>query len=254
MRSSTPAMFQPPAKSYRDEWIPVLSAKEKAEVLAGENIVFRINYLYDNARAKRHIDAQVTLQTLYNMGAELINSGKAYSADVETPTHESPSEMPKRTKNETKIKDTLMAQYDALPKYTVRNGRHSAPDPFHALFVIRVALDHLSPESIYLMFTSLKIHSKQMTLHPNVIQFPNGSGFLGDYAAIQILRGYILNHHQHYFKFIDNDELEAAVNNAGIFSSSYMCIANEDGNEQVDHILGGSVFRPVKQLTPQLKM
>lgn len=254
MRSSSPAMFQPPAKQHKPSDIPVLSPAEKAEVLAGENIVFRMNYIYDNARAKPHADAQVALHTLYNIGAELINSGKAYSADVQIPTFESSPKAAKLTEKEQKIKDLLMAKYDDLPAYTLRNGRHTAPNPFHALFVIRVALDHLSPESIYLMFTSLKIHSTQMTMHPNLIEFPNGSGFLGDYAAAQILRGYILNHHEHYFRFIDNGELNAAVKNAGIFTSSYMCIANEDGNEQVDHILGGSVFRPVKQLTPQLKM
>ena len=253
MRSSTPVMFQPSAKSYKDEYIPVLSAKEKAEVLAGENIVFRIHYIYDNARAKRHIDAQVTLQTLYNIGAELINSGKAYSADVEVPTFDGEQKATNPSDNEKAMTALLMEKYRALPEYTLRNGRHTASNPLHALFIIRIALDHMTPESIYMMYTALKIHSMQMTMYPNCISFPNGSELLGDLAALQILRGYILNHDSHYFQFLSKQELEASVKNVDIFTASYMSIANKGETEQVDNILGGSVLRPTEQMVMQLK-
>ena len=67
--------------------IPALSAKEKASLIAGDNIMFRDSYIFDNARANRHIEAQTALMMLYQIGADLINSGTAYSttADISSP-------------------------------------------------------------------------------------------------------------------------------------------------------------------------
>ena len=252
MRSSAaPSLFQ--KKKQPDQArIPVMSAAEKANQLSGENILFRMNYIYDNARAKRHTDAQTILQTLYHIGAELINTGKAYSADVKLPTFNTdnikptPRSLP--SKQEAEISDLLMSRYNKLPAYTHHNGRHSATNPFHALFVMRVALDHVEPESIYLMYTALNISSYDMTMMPNKISFPNGSEFLGDYATLQVLRGYILNHQNSHFGFLNEQDLLAVANTSNPFASSYISIANTDQAAQVDRILGESVLRPMHSL------
>lgn len=254
MRSS--ALFQQPKQPDQTQ-VPVLSGKEMLEQLAGENILFRVNYLYDNARAKRHIDAQVILQTLYHIGAELMNTGKAYSADVELPSV-NPDEMDNKkcsptSEQELFIHKLLMEKYHSMPASVVRNGRHSASNPLHALFVIRVGLDHIPPESIYLMFTALKIASHGMTMMPNKVSFPNGGEFLGDYAAVQILRGYILNHQNHYFNFLSRLDKAAVADDSNPFTSSYMCIANADATDQVNNILTEPVLRPTR-LAPSLTM
>lgn len=224
--------------------IPVLSAKEKASLVAGNNIMLRESYIFDNTRANRHIEAQTALMMLYQIGADLINKGTAYStnADISPPSNGRPRRNPAKTEDQQNISDLLMEKYLSLPKHVVANGRHSASNPFPALFVIRVALDHMAPESVYLLYTSLKIHLRNLTIFPNVISFPNGSEFLGDYSILQILHGYITQNQHLYAGILTHLELKAAVDKSDPVIASYSCVADTYMKATVENILGGSIL------------
>ena len=82
----------------------------------------------------------------------------------------------------------------------------------------------------------------------NKICFPNGSEFLGDYATLQVLRGYILNHQNSHFGFLSKHDLDAVTNVSNPFASGYISIASNDKTAQIDNILGESVLRPTHSL------
>lgn len=245
MKSTRSTLFKQKTSSQIVNKIPVLSAEEKKALVSGNNIMLRESYIFDNSRANRHIEAQTALMMLYQIGAELINAGTAYSttADISSPPN---GKLPRRntakSEGQKKISDLLMEKYRSLPKHEVTNGRHSASNPFQALFVIRVALDHMAPESVYLLYTSLKIHLRNMTIFPNVISFPNGSEFLGDYAVLQILHGYIAQNQHLYFNFLTELERKAAVDKSDPVIASYSCVASHDMKATVDNLLGGSIL------------
>lgn len=250
MKSTRPNLFKQKTTTPKTNLIPLLSREDQLALISGENLVLRTSYIFDNSRALRHIEAQVALKMLYQIGAELINNGTAYSttADISPPSN---ARLPRRntakSENQKKITNLLMEKYRSLPRHQVTNGSHAANNPFHALFVIRVALDHMAPESVYLLYTSLKIHLRNMTIYPNVIAFPNGSEFLGDYAILQILRGYIEQNHHHAFNFLTDLERKAAIDRSDPVIASYSCVANHAMNATVDDILGGSILNVEKE-------
>ncbi len=179
-------------------------------------------------------NANAVAQHLYCNGAALINSGKAYARELKKSTHQ-------------EITALLMTEYNNLPEYQAKNSRYTANNPFHALFVLRVALDHLEAEKIYLTFIKLKISYHNKRLYPVNMTFPNGSEMLGETATLQILRAYIMQHPDR-FKFLSRSDRAAVDDKPDVFMRSYSHIAgssknSEEGWDIVDRILSENAYR-----------
>lgn len=207
MRSTR--LFQPKmvVNLKPDQKIPTLSDAEKQALFSGETVNFRSGYLYSPERGERHLNAQVIVQALYHMGAILINTGKAYMPEAElclieeSRIHEITPDVSITAASREK-QASLIKIYNNLPLHVSRNGSHCAYNPFQALFVIKVALDHFPPEQTYQLYKSLNDQSSMMTCYPNIITIPNGSQFLDDHSSYQIMASYILHHLDDKFKFI----------------------------------------------------
>ncbi len=143
-------------------------------------------------------DPTTALQQLHHLGALLINSGKAYSALL---TGDDISTQPV-TEDEIATKNKLIGIYNAFPNIKdgmiVEQGHptlftQSAQKIFHALLVLRVALDHLPAEKIYLLYEAFMNQNRVTRLTAILNSFADGSALLGSYAAEQVLHRYIVN-------------------------------------------------------------
>lgn len=212
-------LFQKKVESKTSKTLPVLSEEEKAKLFSGETIQHCVSYFYSPERAKRHHNAQMVMHALYHLGAVLINTGAAYNPNsnllltngslLTNRLPEDPSQPISTTENtQTSL---LMQIYNNVPTYLAKNGSHYADNPLHAVFVIRVALDHIPAQSIYHCYQQLKEQARSMTLSTSQVKLPNGSQFLNDHAVYQLLGHYIINHPDKFC--ISSSEREKLVYN-----------------------------------------
>lgn len=150
--------------------------------------------------------AHSVAQFLYKTGAVLINNGVAYA-------HDEPAAPDMR------MRQTLLDEYNSLPAYHALNNVTVAENPFHALFVMRVGLDHIPAHTIYAIYINLKVRYHRARLDGISIEFPNGSDMLGAMATLQIMRAYIL-YHSARFNFLTTPERQQVADSSNVFNDA----------------------------------
>lgn len=179
-------------------------------------------------------DATCALQTLHHLGTMLINSGKAYS-DIKNgePLPNSP-----QSDEQHNMKQRLLNIYNALPlendAMIIDKRVQTAEKILHALFVIRIALDHLPASELYQLYLA---YNKQNTNGLKIFlhSFADGSGLLGSFAAEQLLFRYIcLNPNK--FLFISTEDYVEMLSSENSFTD-YFCIGGEDKKDAVNNIM-----------------
>lgn len=187
--------------------LPLLSEESRKQLLDPETHRIRIGYLYDPERGLRHMNARVFLQALYYVGAVLINKGMAYSGDHRvmalTQGHGGADDLTEDGDINKERRQKLLAYYHNLTPY--QNSRCStiSKNPFHALFVLKVALDHLPATVMMEALEKLMSNEKGMTFMPFTTAFPDGSSFVDDHAAASVLGKYIQLNPQKFRQFKD---------------------------------------------------
>ncbi len=212
------------AKTATAKKIPILSQAQMMSLCSGNTVAFRMSYFYDINRANRHYDAQLFIQALYHTGATLLNNGLAYTSNTDLKLIDSNllvNSPAQPSQQDNALCARLIEQHNRLPNWTIRNGSHFASNPWQALFVIKIALDHLPPEEIYHWYEFFKNQSFQMTISLVPVTFANGGQFLGDHSAWQALRAYIISNMDAKFGFIPSEQKKKLLTANNSFDSSY---------------------------------
>jgi len=185
--------------------IPLLSDADKTVIFDPDNYMTRISYIYDPQRGQRHMDARLFLQGLYYTGAVLINKGLAYTQDpkVLSLTQENGlvTDYSQEPTSDGNRRQQLLAYYQTLEPYKNTQRSATSINPFHALFILKVALDHLPAHAIFKSAEKLIEDGWNMTYLPHAQTFPNGSCFPDDHAAQVILGQYVLSHPEKFAEF-----------------------------------------------------
>lgn len=160
-------------------------------------------YLEDLKRPERHFAAQRILYKLYNIGATLVNHNTAYVSaalisekDVTQYFISEPVSFLNLVQlKKSSKKNSLMDVYRSLPIFWGKSyGDRQTVNPFHALFLIQLALDHISPSYIIRLVNALHSHERlRITRDAQDIRFANNSSFCHDWAVYPILCDYVVN-------------------------------------------------------------
>lgn len=182
-------------------------------------------------------DPTAALQQLHHLGALLMNSGKAYSALL---MGDDISGKPVTT-DEQATHSKLISIYNDLPDIkdgmTVTQGHpaqftQAVSKILHALLVIRIALDHLPAEKIYKLYEAFMRQNRKTPLASTLTSFADGSGFVGSYAAEQVLHRYICNNLM-LFPSMPLSAVEDALRKEGKFNE-LICIGGLSKREQIN--------------------
>ena len=133
-------------------------------------------FYYTVERAERHKQAEGVLRNLYQIGAEIINTGGSNIDGVKLNPELNPRE--------------LREIYEGLPKHKTKYENNL----LQAALIIKVGLDALPHELILNAAKRLKENEGQMTFAPShALEFPNGSK-LGHDMALNYLCAYMDGH------------------------------------------------------------
>ena len=238
---STPSNPQANPQEVAD--LPLISEASKSELFDPNTHMTKIAYLYDPKRGERHFNARVYLHGLYHTGAVLINKGLAYQDDpkvLKLASGEVIVDLSGEPMSDSERRHQLLAYYDNLECF--KNTRRSATsiNPLHALFILKVALDHLSASAIFLSAKKLLGEASEMTFSPVSVVFPNGSYFADDHAAGVVLGHYILNNPARFTEFASTrfmDRLKRmAEDNRELLLLPYSVMGTSSGNLVLDAV------------------
>lgn len=170
------------------------------------NVHPKLGDLYSQSRSDRHLNAQVMLLRLYATGAALINEGTAYRQHQSAKTMSAEEWVLKnRPFALEQNRQTLLVLYHKIPTYIedTRCRHGELINPFHLVFLVKVALDHMGSQEIYELYQHIGVESSCLTTGTSVT-LPNGSRVLSDTAASHLLHMYIEDNLSK-FPFIPDD-------------------------------------------------
>jgi hypothetical protein len=133
---------------------------------------------------------------LYNLGAILINKGYAYADPLELVVNGNLINIFQlKAKENLNQAGKLLQLYDNIPDYFYdpRNSSGQVENSSHALFVMRVALDHLPASFIYSLYSKLRPFELIIPFCGLTVQFPNGESVQTEHAIFWLLSQYILS-------------------------------------------------------------
>lgn len=88
-------------------------------------------------------------------------------------------------------KDDLITRYYQVTPLTALNGHHVIQNPLHAVFVIKIALDHCAPEMIHQCYKKILKQSIGQSISSSVVTLSDHSQLMSTNSALDILRAYI---------------------------------------------------------------
>jgi hypothetical protein len=185
--SSSLSLFNDKSKN-----IPDLTRYERKELLSNEK--------GSHGDRSSKICESAWLHAMYHIGAVLINknqaNGEPLDLDIENNiedlllfsgrANKSP-EAPHVTK------DDLIQRYYQVRPHIAFNGSHVIKNPLHATFVIKIALDHFTPEKIFQCYKKLFKQTINQSISSTMVTLSEHSQLMSCDAAMEILKAYISN-------------------------------------------------------------
>lgn len=191
----------------RSNTIPDLTSHRRKEMIRDEK----------ECRGERasYISESAWLHAMYHIGAVLINKNQANGEHLDLDIvnnvedlltfsgrkNQSPESPPSITKD-----DLIKLYFQARPVIAI-NGHHVSKNPLHAVFVIKVALDHIAPEKIYECYNYITEYTRGFSCSSTVITMSKHSQLVSCNAARDILRAYIVSNAP-LFPMINQSEMK----------------------------------------------
>jgi hypothetical protein len=189
-----------------DNNIPDFSLEERIEMIA--------KYKDWHGDSYHYIDEETWLHAMYHLGAVIINNNQADGdflvLDIENEVENLLLYAGKsyRSDSQPKItRDDLIGRYSKVKAYVAFEDSHATKNPFHAVFVIKVALDHIAPEKIHHCYERLLEASFRKSSARHVLTMSTHSQLASSDAALCILKCYIVNNPD-LFPMIKQDKIQ----------------------------------------------
>lgn len=158
-------------------------------------------------------DATIWLHAVYHIGAVLMNKGQADGEFLGFNLDKNIAELlkfngkkPESGEEEDRMdpaisKTDLLEQYFNVMPHYAKNGHHIAKNPLHAVFIIKIALDHFPPVTIYNCYKKISREMRDYSPSLNVVTLSDHSQLVSADAVTTILGAYIAQNLDYYDRF-----------------------------------------------------
>jgi hypothetical protein len=236
-------------RTFQD--LPLLQPEAKAEIFDSETHLSPMSYLVKPATNTYGYDKHMTmyhfLKSLYHIGSILINNGLAYTRELPEIVRDGKLiDISTNKVSYLAARDTLLNFYYKLPYCRIEDvhgydKKTYSVNPFHALFVLKVALDHLPAEFILAYYRLIEHRNFTCVAGVYCIGFPDDSQFTTDQPAYAILSHYILNNLDRFkdLTFEEQKNLkEKFENELGVGVNTFLILGIANQNECLSELLG----------------